>query len=236
MTRDQYKRLLKVTTLPLLFAGLIISLVTDPPSYTKVICESVGHCWTESKDGGWFSYEGVKARSGDLFDVYTREYDENRFPRVSVSAAGLDIPNAQVVGVSTYAGTSEQYGSPFSHLKGMIGQRIDLQMGVGNRDDEERLLNPLGCNELNLVQSPRLFEAGLCGVPNGVVRVQFVLDEGDSQVLHKMRENIEDRASDGRENLITHHAFLIPSLLMLFLVCSGVVWVARRATLYVARG
>jgi len=114
----------------------------------------------------------------------------------------------------------------------MAGQKISILFGTPN---EPRPLDPLGCNQLDLEKaSSGVFIAGLCGIPNGVARVEFRVDEQTQQDLMALKAAIDDQTSSGRQVLISNYLFLTPLFVVLFLIISGMVWIIRRAISYVA--
>ena len=236
MTKSQYKRLLKILALPLLIAGAIFSaIIGQDASYVTIICRSADDCITTDGLGERFDTI-VREQEGDLFEINLTEYEDNEFPYAIISGSPVVIPNAQILDVSTYAGTSEAPGSPFDELKSATGERITLVMGINSGENDLRLLNPLSCNGLSLIHTPSYYEAELCGVPDGVVKVRFLTDEKSADALQVMKSNIEEEISDARTSLILHYVFGIPSFLIGFLLLSGLVWMIGRAAAYVRHG
>jgi hypothetical protein len=122
-----------------------------------------------------------------------------------------------------------------AQLRVLEGQKISIIFG--SPDNSYRLFNPLGCNELNFEESPSdVFVAGLCGIPNEVVRVKFrVGSRGQDQLLALKRE-IDEETSNIRQMMIITYLTITPIFVLLFLALTGLVWTVRRATAYVAAG
>ena len=168
------------------------------------------------------------------FDVNTIPYEENSYPYSIASGSQRFVTGAQILEVSPYAGTTDEPGSPLDQLRSLSGKEIDLILGDG--DEQYRLLNPLGCNELSFEEHAGNYVAGLCGVPNGVVSVKFSLAGQEREKLETLRSSIDEQISEARSNLVMHYVIGIPLFLVLFLIISAIVWAIRRAARYVAAG
>jgi len=238
MTWGKYRRLLAVLTIPLLGLGAIFfTFVVKPPIYATIICapgfaggencrqtDGLGEKWDES----------LRKEYEAWFDVHTISYDENSSPYAIVSGSQRIVTGAQILEVSPYVGTTDEPGSPTDQLRSLTGKRIDLILGEKN--EQYRLLNPLGCNELNFERGSGTYVAGLCGVPSGVVSVKFALTEPESHKLEELRAAVNKEISDGRSNLVMHYVFGVPIFMILFLLISGIIWIIKRSAVYVSAG
>lgn len=237
MTWSKYGRLLTVLFVPLLIAGvLFFTLVVRPPTYATILCApafSIENCRTTDGLGEPWD-ERLRKEYVAWFDINTRPYEKNSFPYTIISGSQRLISGVRIVEVSPYPGTDDGPGSPIQRLRSLADEPISIKFGTNQAD--ERPLDPLGCNELDFQDYPVSYTAGLCGIPTGVARVKFTVDpQGNSQLL-QLKQAVESETSDARQNLILHYALGAPIFLLLFLLISGLFWLIRKATSYVAAG
>lgn len=238
MTWSKYRRLLTVLLLPLLIAGAIFTTaIIHPSNYVTILCSrsalSGENCRTTDGLGNKWD-EQLRKEYNAWFDIKTRTYEQNRFPSTIISGSQRYVTAVQIMEVEPYLGTDESPGSPLDQLRSLRGK--DITIVFGNKDRDDRPLNPLGCNELNFEDYPESYTAGLCGIPGGVVGVKFTVGpEGNAQ-LSELKEAAEEETSNAREVLILGYVFGTPIFVMVFLIISGLVWMIRRATLYVQAG
>ena len=240
MTTRKYRRLLAVLCIPLLAAGaLFFTVVVRPPSSVEILCTP----FLASNDScKWATFEGqfgerLRKEYPVRFDIQARPFERNKFPFAYASGSRQIVTGATVLEVEPYAGTTDGPGSPIAALRSRRGESITIIFGGGgNREDDERLLNPLQCNELDLTSYPNAYIAGLCGVPQGVAKVKFVLNGDDNAQLAGLKPAIDAVVAEARNNLLLHYALGTPLFLILFLIGSGLVWAIRRASAYVAAG
>lgn len=238
MTWSKYRRLLLVLLVPLLIAGgLFTVLVIRPSHYATIICansEMFGeNCrMTDGLGESWD--ERLRAEHPAWFDIHTRPFEVNNFPYATVSGSQRFLTGVKILDVQPYAGTDDSPGSPLDQLRSLSGQEITIVFG--NKERDERPLNPLGCNELDFEGYPASYIAGLCGIPNGVARVKFSVDANGASQLAALKSAIDNEVADARQMLITEYLIGIPLFFVLFIVLSGVVWVLRKAITYVKAG
>lgn len=237
MTRTKFKRLFLVLLAPLLIFGVIFAILenekADPMTLRCQAFMSRHENCRPTGSGDFDSY--VAGQAPAWFDVKVRPYERNSFPKVFVSASQRQIDNVEILTVSPYLGTQGGAGSPLNELRSLTGQRISIIFGVPS--ERNRRLDPLGCNELDFEESSTgVFTAGLCGIPNGVVRVRFSVGQQELQMLDALKLAINRETEIRRQDLIKNYLFSTPMFVVLFLLVSAAVWIVRRAILYVSAG
>ena len=240
MTTSKYRRLLAVLCIPLLAIGaLFFTFVVRPTTSVEILCTPF---LTGNEHCRWATYEGqfreeIRSDYPVRFGIETTPFERNKFPFATASGTQQIVTGATVLEVEPYSGTTDGPGSPIAALRSRRGESITIIFGGnGDREDDERLLNPLQCNELDLTSYPHAYIAGLCGVPQGVAKVKFVLSEDNNAQLAGIKPAVDAAVAEARNNLLLHYALGTPFFLILFLVGSAVVWVIRRASAYVAAG
>ncbi|XLU00566.1 hypothetical protein Aerorivi_02406 [Aeromonas rivipollensis] len=237
MTWEQYRRLLIILTIPLLIAGAIFTRVTiDPEKYVTFLCYNtmVGErcSQTDGLGGPWD--KSLRNKEVAWFNVNTRSYKNNSFPRTYVSSNRRFLQGARIVSVKPYVGTDASSGSPLDQLRAKTGQEISIIFG--SNDEDARLLNPLGCNELWLDGEDNNYIAGLCGIPGGVAQVEFTVGPEGSQMLSELKNEIDNQISIVRNEIIFSYVVGIPMFLLMFLLGSLLVWMIRKAIRYIRAG
>lgn len=242
MTSGKYKRLTLVLCLPLLMAGVVLSITAlKDEHYATVRCEHgtiIGlNCRITDGLGEAWDRE-IESQYPEWFDIQTVEFEDNSFPYFMASGSQMEIRDVEIVRVWPYLGTDEGPGSPVEHLKLKAARRepITIQFGVGNRANDMRFLDPLGCNELDLTDTPSTPSAGLCGVENGVVGVEFRADPDGQAYFEKLSQAIATEIDRARTDLILGYVFLTLIPLALYFFLSALVWTVRRGYLYVVSG
>lgn len=178
--------------------------------------------------------EQLRSEHPAWFDIQTRPYEKNSFPTAFVSGSQRYVPGIRIVSVSPYLGTDESPGSPLDELRAMTGREIAIVFGT--KEGDARPLNPLGCNELNFDDGGDTYTAGLCGIPNGVARVEFTASGETSKQLSELKAKIDNEIASQRSNIIIDYAVGIPLFLIIFLLGSALIWTVRKATSYVRAG
>lgn len=237
MTRTRFKRLFVVLLGPLLIAGAILAFMANKDAGSLNMRCQIGLFGSENcRPTGWADFdERVAKEAPAWFDVKTRPYEKNSFPTVSVSASQRQIKDVQIIDVFPYAGTADGPGSPLSELRSLSDHKISIIFGV--RNESARVYDPLGCNELDFEEAASgIFRAGLCGIPNGVAQVQFRVGEQGQKELMALKAAVDNETAEGRRIMILGYLILTPIFVVLFLLLSGLVWIVRRATSYVAAG
>lgn len=235
MTWKKYRRLLIVVSMPLLLAsGIFFSTIVPAPTYATIVCtqwlSDSEKCRTTDGLGNRFD-ELIRRDYPAWFDVLAVPYKQNNFPFATVSASQRLVERARILEVTPYVGTEDGPGSPIDLLRSRVGQEVSIVLGVESNQSRDGYLNVIGCNELEFAPTALSYSAGLCGVPDGIARVRFsTTDNG----LRQLEAAAKAEIAAGRSNLILHYALGVPAFLVLFLLLSGLVWLIRRAWLYVA--
>lgn len=229
-------RLLIVLTVPLLIAGAIFTrVVIRPDNYATILCDNtfllVEICRTTDGLGKKWDKQ-LRSEHPAWFDIHTRAHEDNSFPYAIVSGSQRYITDARIVSVAPYTGTDESSGSPLDQLRSMRGQEISIILGV----NDTKPPNSLGCNELRFDDKSNIYTAGLCGIPNGIAAIEFTAGVNSSEMLSKLRAEIEKEISRQRKNIIIDYAVGIPLFLVLFLLGSLLIWIFKRAISYVRAG
>jgi hypothetical protein len=235
MTRAKFKRLFIVLLVPLLMAGAAFAFFENKGlSSSNVRCQISFTGSENCRSTGWSDFDdGIAKESPAWFDVKSRPFEENSFPQVFVSASQRQIDEVEILDVSPYYGTVDGPGSPLSELRLLTGQRISIIFGTSN--EGPRPFNPLGCNELDYEKASQgVFIAGLCGIPNGVARVEFRVGSKGQADLEALKGAVDGEAASIRRIMIENYLIGTPIFVVLFLLISGVVWIVRRAASYVA--
>lgn len=234
MTRKRFKRLFIVLLGPLLIAGAIFAGTTvDGYGSLRLRCE-IGLSGNQyCRATGWDDFDEMVAKEAPAwFDVHTRPLDKNTFPSVYVSASQRLIDEVEIINVSPYWGTADGPGSPTSELQSRASQKISIIFGVG--EERRRDFDLLGCNELDFEKAASgIFAARLCGIPDGLVRVDFRVGQKGQQDLMALKSAIDNEVAIERQRIIETYLFLTPIFVVLFLLVSGVIWLIRRAATYV---
>jgi len=238
VTVAQYKRLLLVLTVPLLLVGAIFTKVAiRPDHYASIICQNDvifgENCRiTDGLGEKWDNQ--LRTQSPAWFDVEFTSYEKNIFPHTFVSGSQRYVSNIIIRSVDTYLGTYDGPNSYVEELRGMVGQEISIIFG--NNPDDERLLNPLGCNELKISERGDNHSADLCGVPGGVVRVHFTAVGESKYVIDNLKEKIVTQVSMERYSIILVWIFGTIFPVLLFLLASIVVFIVKRACIFIKSG
>ena len=237
MTFAKYKRLFLVLLFPLLLAGAVAAVVANKDyGLVSMRCEPFMSGVETCRSTGWGEYDDrIKQDSPGWFDVHARSYEKNSFPEVFASASQRQINDVQILDVTPYAGTDDSPGSPLAQLRSLGSQNTSIMFGIP--DNNYRLLNPLGCNELDLDESASgIFTAELCGIPNGLVHVRFRVSPQGQQQLLGLKQAVDEETSNNRQTMIVNYVTITPVFVLLFLIISCLVWTVRRAGTYVAAG
>lgn len=237
MTARKYRRLLAVLSLPLLVVGAIFfSTAVPAPFYASIICNqplpTYENCRTTDGLGEPFD-ESIRRESPAWFDVYLADNNQSKLPTTFVSASPRLIERAQILEVIPYAGASTGPGSGIEALTAATGQSISIALGVKPNGARDAYLYLIGCNELRFDKRSSTYTAGLCGVPDGLTSIRFTTDD---QSLNALATAASEEVASARVDLILHYLVGVPLFLVLFLLVSGLVWLVRRAWLYVAAG
>lgn len=233
MNYRQYRRLLFVLTIPLLIAGAIFARIEGRDlDFATILC--VGdNC--RATDGIGMQWDTALRKEHEAwFDVYTRTYADNSFPKTMISASSQLVPDAQIIDVEPYAGTDERPGSPLDQLRSLRGKNIALIFGV--KGTNISTLSMLACNQLDLMDAPTSYTAGLCGIPNGIVKVKFRAGPETGKQLSALKIAIENETVRMKNSLILNYLFGVPFFLVIFLVLSLLVWIIRKSINYVKAG
>lgn len=237
MTWTRYRRLLAVLVVPLLGLGMFLfAVVIPPPNYASMLCSPFltgDQCRTTDGLGGPWD-DQLRREHAAWFNVYTRSYEQNRWPHTIVSGSSRRLNTVHIIDVKPYVGTDERPGSPLDRLRSLEGSSISIDFGV--LENRERLLNPLGCNELTFDEDREFYTAGLCGIEGGVALVKFTLGNEDRASLDELRQVIDRETASARHQLNLHYLLGIPIPLILFVGISALIWMVRRAIGYVSAG
>lgn len=233
MTRSRFKRLFLVLIGPLLIAGAVLAVaMADSHGSLRLRCEAGLFGGENCRPTGWGDFDEIIAKnSPEWFDVVISRTSSS----VSVSASQRLIDDVEIINVSPYWGTEDGPGSPSSRLRSQAKQKISIIFGVG--EDRVRDLDTLGCNELDFGKAASgIFAAGSCGIPDGVVRVNFRVGQQGQRDLLALKTAIENEIATERRRELETYLIFTPIFVVLFLVVSGFIWIIRRATTYVLAG
>lgn len=220
---------------PLLIAGAAFAFSENRGlSTSNVRCQFSFTGAENCRSTGWDDFDDrIAKESPAWFDVKARPYEENSFPKVFVSASQRQVDEVEILDVSPYYGTIDGPGSPLSDLRSLTGQKISIIFGTPN--EGPRPFNPLGCNELDYEKASQgIYIAGLCGIPNGVARVEFRVGPKGQDDLAALKDAVDGETASIRRVMIENYIIGTPIFVVLFLLLSGLVWIVRRAVSYVA--
>lgn len=233
MNYNQYRRLLLVLTIPLLIAGAIFALIEGRSlNDATILCVGDNCRTTDGLGKRWDT--ALRSEHEAWFDVNARTYDDNTFPRTIISASSQLVTDATIIDVEPYVGTDDRAGSPLDQLRNLQGKNIALLFGV--KGNNVSTLKMLTCNELNLMDAPTSYTAGLCGIPNGIVRVKFRVDSEANKQLSALKTSIENETSESRNSLILNYIFGVPIFFVIFIILSLLVFVIRKSINYIKAG
>lgn len=233
MTRSRFKRLFLILIGPLLIAGALLAVATvDGYGSLRLRCEAGLFGGENCRPTGWGDFDEIIAKeSPEWFDVDTSSTSSSVF----VSASQRLIDDVEIINVSPYWGTEDGPGSPPSKLRSRAKQKVSIIFGVG--EERVRDLDPLGCNQLDFEKAESgIFAARLCGIPDGLVRVDFRVGQQGQRELLALKTAIENEIATERRRELQTYLIFTPIFVVLFLVVSGFIWIIRRATTYVLAG
>lgn len=238
MTKRQFQRLFLVAVIPLVVAGIaLFSTVIPAPTFVTIRCDQwftgADNCRTTDGLGEPFD-RMVESEAPAWFDVQGDGLNDAGWPSSIVTASTREIVSARILSVEPYLGTASGTGSPVHNLQGLVGQNISIVFGVEQGRDRTAYLDVIGCNAIEYSDSPEVYTAALCGVPEGVVRLGIALDAADAGALNRLRGAVREELEEARAELIWHYAIGALSLVAVFLLISAAVWLCRKAWAFIA--
>lgn len=234
MTNKKFKRLFIVLLAPLLFSGAMLAMFYNKSNQSiRMRCESGSYLGQICRVTDWGEIDEHVAKDFPVwFDVNTRSYENNKFPKDYVSASVRKIDGVQILEVLPYAKMEDIPNSSLNNLRSLSGQRISIIFGIEN--NEYRDLNPLGCNELNFEEGRSdVFVAGLCGIPNEIVQVKFRVDPQGQKELVGLKNAIDEKIENAQHVMIINYVIITPIFLVIFLIISIFIFIIRKSYDYI---
>lgn len=245
MTFGKYKRLLLVVTLPLLLVGYLASLAAMPTQTMSYrLCQGMGNfenCRNVGEPGEAF-YDHTKRQSSKWFQVMSRSMDGARdVYQVEANARTLgrvtvDVINPYTLPKPTPLGAVQ--------IQGIQGRPALLRMGIedGQRSVDAGSEVYLFCHTLHFDMEPSQWVpkpgpyTAECVADEWSGRVSFTPSAEAEKPLVLLRDAVNAEVNDRERQLLIERVVLTLAPLVLFLILSGIAWLARRATAFVKAG
>ncbi|MBB2700818.1 UNVERIFIED_ORG: hypothetical protein GGI66_005530 [Rhizobium esperanzae] len=240
MTKNQYRRLVFVSFVPLLILGAIIFSITFPFSRNAIIlCQpsvSISRCVPTVGNDDYDRWKRIL--QGEIqrwFDVEVVEDGEPFLLHDYITAVGRGLRNVQIVNVEPLyrdvVGGSENLES----VKTLIGRNAYIVLGI----EDDRTSSIAGddpmfqCNRLAYLPAANQFMSYCFGDGWNAKVAYNVTDPENLSMLNDLRKEIDDVRQTRANDFLAYLLIGCPWLVYLFFVVSGIVWLILKASRYV---
>lgn len=243
MTLGKYKRLLIVVSLPLLLFGLVLSAVVVPfPRSVEIRCrggEDFSNCYNDVRHARAFRGDGAGVTRFDVEGPLSNDW----ILRYYVQAEAMVLRRVTVDTVTLYSGMGYPPES-FAAVRAMEGRSAVLFLGVEDGmlsfDNGTDLF--LWCHTLEYDGAPGSWlpqpgpYSATCAGEGWAGQVTFTPGQEALRSLTPLRNAIDDEVGDLGFAFWAHSVALTLAPLVVFLILSALVWMTRRATVFVRAG